>query len=332
MIAGLTGWQDGGMLPTLEEIRAARQAIAGIAIRTPLVRLAVQTGQDIYLKLENLQPIGSFKIRGAAALLTSVDPATLAKGVVTASAGNMGQGAAWMAARLGIGCTVIVPSTAPAAKVKAIEAYGATVRPVTPEQWWQAFQDRGLDGLDGVFVHAFDDPMVMAGNATIGLEIAEDLPDVATVIVPWGGGGLTCGIATALREAAPRARVYAAEVATAAPYAASMAAGAPATVANTPSFVDGIGGPAVFPDMFAYATQLDIGSRVATVDQVATAVRLLVQRARVVAEGAGATPVACALADAARNDSAPSPGPIVCVVSGGVIDLPILVELLSERV
>jgi len=331
VIAGVTGWQDGGMLPTLEQIRGARTAIAGIAIRTPLVRLAVETGQDIYLKLENLQPIGSFKIRGAAALLTSVDPAALAEGVLTASAGNMGQGAAWMAAQLGIGCTVLVPSTAPAAKVEAIEAYGATVRRVTPEQWWQAFQDRSFDGVRGLFVHAFDDPMVMAGNATIGLEIVEDLPDVATVIVPWGGGGLTCGIATALRETAPRARVYAAEVATAAPYAASLATGAPATVATTPSFVDGIGGPAVFPGMFAHATELGVGSRVATVDEVRTAVRLLVERAKVVAEGAGATPVACALADAARSGSTQSTGPVVCVVSGGMIDLPTLVKLLSDQ-
>lgn len=316
------------MLPTLEQIRAARTAIAGIAIRTPLVRLAVDTDRDIYLKLENLQPIGSFKIRGAASLLTSVDPAALADGVVTASAGNMGQGAAWMAARLGIGCTVIVPTTAPAAKVQAIEAHGATVRRVTQEQWWQAFQDRGLDGIHGLFVHAFDDPMVMAGNGTIGLEIAEDLPDVATVLVPWGGGGLSCGIATALREAAPQARVIAAEVSTAAPYAASLAAGAPATVVPTPSFVDGIGGPAVFADMFAHATELGIGSRVATVDEVGAAVRLLVERAKTVAEGAGATPVACALADAGRG-TAHSNGPVACVVSGGVIDLPKLVALLS---
>ncbi len=319
------------MLPTLDEIHAARTAIAGIAIRTPLVRLNVRTGQEIYLKLENLQPIGSFKIRGAAALLTSVDPAALSDGVVTASAGNMGQGAAWMAARLGIGCTVLVPSTAPDAKVTAIEAHGATVRRISPEQWWQAFQDRRLDGVPGLFVHAFDDPMVMAGNGTIGLEIAEDLPDVATVLVPWGGGGLTCGIATALREAAPRARVYATEVAGAAPFAASLAAGAPATVASTPSFVDGIGGPAVFPGMFAHATQLGVGSRVATVDDVAAAVRLLVERAKVVAEGAGATPVACALADhGGPAGPARFEGPIACVVSGGMIGLSTLVKLLSD--
>jgi threonine dehydratase len=317
------------MLPTFEQIDAARKAIAGIAIRTPLVRLQVDGGLDIYLKLENLQPIGSFKIRGAAALLASVDPAVLADGVVTASAGNMGQGAAWMAARLGIRCTVLVPSTAPAAKVAAIEAHGATVRRVTPQQWWQAFQDRGMEGVPGLFVHAFDDPMVMAGNATIGLEIAEDLPEVASVVVPWGGGGLTCGIATALREAAPRARVFAAEVATAAPYAASMAAGVPTTVDNTPSFVDGIGGPAVFPGMFAHATQLGVGSLVAAVDRVAAAVRLLVERARVVAEGAGATPLACALTAAADGRYPAGAGPVVCVVSGGMIDLPTLVELLG---
>jgi threonine dehydratase len=319
------------MLPTIEQIHAARKAITGIAVRTPLVRLNVPTRPDIYLKLENLQPIGSFKIRGAAALLTSVEPAALADGVLTASAGNMGQGAAWMAARLGVGCTVLVPSTAPAAKVRAIEGYGATVRRVTPQQWWQAFSDRAFEGVPGLFVHAFDDPLVMAGNATIGLEIAEDLPEVATVLVPWGGGGLSCGIATALREAAPRARVYAAEVATAAPYAASLAAGEPTTVANTPSFVDGIGGPTVFVGVFAHAQELGIGSRVAPLDEVAAAVRLLVERAKVVAEGAGATPVACALADAASaGEPARSAGPVVCVVSGGVIDVPTLVDVLSH--
>jgi len=169
---------------------------------------------------------------------------------------------------------------------------------------------------------------VMAGNGTIGLEIAEDLPDVATVLVPWGGGGLACGIATALREAAPQARILAAEVSTAAPYAASLAAGAPATVIPAPSFVDGIGGPTVFADMFAHATELGIGSRVASVDEVGAAVRLLVERAKTVAEGAGATPVACALADRGNGTAHPK-GPVVCVVSGGVIDLPKLVALLS---
>jgi threonine dehydratase len=315
------------MLPTPEQMSAARTAIAGIAIRTPLIRLSGQRDPEIYLKLENLQPIGSFKIRGAAALLGTADPADLAGGVVTASAGNMGQGAAWMAARLGVTCTVIVPSTAPQAKVDAIEAHGATVIRVSPQQWWQAFSDRGMDGVSGLFVHAFDDPMVMAGNATIGLEIAEDLPDVASVLVPWGGGGLTCGIASALRTAAPRASVIATEVSTAAPFAASHAAGVPTTVEHQHSFVDGIGGPAVFDGMFAHATELGVGSRVATVDDVADAVRLLVRRAKVVAEGAGATPVACALSDAARGDLT---GPVVCVVSGGMIDLAKLVSLLGD--
>ncbi len=315
------------MLPTLAEIEKAREAIAGVAIRTPLLRL--NTGDDgarIYLKLESLQPTGSFKLRGAASVLAGATAQDVAAGVVTASAGNMGLGAAWFARRLGVPCTVVVPPTAPATKIDAMEAFGARVIPVSAQDWWKAFEERRFDGVPGVFIHAFDDIAVMAGNGTIGLEIAEDLPEVTAVVVPWGGGGLSCGIATALRSVAPACQVYAAEVATAAPLAASLALGAPATVDFQPSFVDGIGSRTVLPSMLDRAIELGIRSLVAPVDEVAAAVRLLIERNHVVAEGAGATSVACAKSGGAGT------GPddtIVCVVSGGMIGLDTIAKLIA---
>src|SRR5215475_1626696 len=252
-------------LPSATDIAHAREAVAGVAIRTPLVRLNVTDGPQVYLKLENLQPIGSFKLRGAAAVLANAKPDDVAAGLVTASAGNMGQAAAWYAQRLGVPCTVVVPPTAPAAKVTAMEALGARVLPVTAEAWWDAFVQRRVDGVDGVFIHAFDDVAVMAGNGTIGLEIAEDLPSATHVLVPWGGGGLSCGIACGLASSGSRARVHACEVATAAPLAASLAAGEPATVDMQPSFVDGIGSRTVLPSMYERATTLGITSLVAPV-------------------------------------------------------------------
>jgi threonine dehydratase len=313
-------------MPTADDIARAREAVAGVALRTPLVRLG--TGAQIYLKLENLQPIGSFKLRGAAAVLANAKPDDVAAGVVTASAGNMGQGAAWFARRLGVPCTVVVPPTAPAAKIAAMEALGARVLPVSAEAWWDAFVERRVDGVDGVFIHAFDDPAVMAGNATIGVEIAEDLPGVTHVLVPWGGGGLSCGIAAGLASTGSRARVYACEAATAAPLAASLAAGAPATIEMQPSFVDGIGSRTVLPSMFHRATRLGIGSLVAPVNDIVAALRLMLERNRVLAEGAGATPLACALAGLA-SDTFTADDVIVCIVSGGVIGLDTVMELLA---
>jgi threonine dehydratase len=316
------------LLPTPAQISAARAALDGVAIRTPLVRLpgTPVSGPTIYLKLENLQPTGSFKLRGAAAVLGSASKESVATGIVTASAGNMGQGAAWFASKLGVPCTVIVPPTAPAAKVTAMEAYGATVLRVSADQWWQAFVDRRFDGVDGVFIHAFDDPVVMAGNATIALEVIEDLPAVTTVVAPWGGGGLTCGLATAL----PGRRVFAAEVATAAPLAAALAAGKPVEVDFEPSFVDGIGSRTVLESMFDRATALGIQALVAPVASVADAVRLLMERVHVVAEGAGATPVAAALSAAAEGvDGFGADDVVVCVVSGGCIGLETVAALLT---
>lgn len=311
-------------LPTLADIQAARAAIigapgSGSAIRTPLVRLDATRprgdGPEIYLKLENLQPIGSFKIRGAAAVMAATDPAELARGVVTASAGNMAQGVAWLARERGIPCTVIAPESAPKVKTDAVERMGGRVIRVTFSEWWRAFEEHAFPGVEGVFVHAFDDLRVMAGNGTIAIEILEDLPDADAIVTPWGGGGLTCGVAAAAHALRPECRVYAAEVAGAAPLAAALGAGRPVEIDYQPSFVDGIGSPTVFPQMFERARSMVAGSLVADVGAVADALLLMAERNHVIAEGAGACPVACALSGAAGA------GKVVCVVSGGSIHL-----------
>ena len=326
------------VLPSLTDINEARRMIANSAIRTPLVRLNVAGAPaEIYLKLENLQPIGSFKIRGAANAMGHLSSEMLARGVLTASAGNMAQGVAWRARELGIPCTVIAPETAPDTKVRAIERLGGRVIKVSFEDWWRAFEERAFPGIDATFIHAFDDLNVMAGNGTIALEIVEDLPEFDAVVIPWGGGGLTCGIASALRalnvkgtkhsnaSLTARCKIYAAEVATAAPLAASLAAGSPQSVAYQPSFVDGIGARLVFPQMLDRAKELIDGSLVASLDEVASALRLLAERNHIIAEGAGACPVACALSGQAGH------GKIVCIISGGNIDPGTLCKVLTAK-
>jgi threonine dehydratase len=315
------------MLPTLADIQQARVRLSGIARRTPLVRLDVPAAPaEIWLKLENLQPIGSFKIRGAANAIAGIPPSQLARGVLAASAGNMAQGVAWCARERGIPCTVIAPDTAPDAKISAIERLGGRVISVPFERWWQTFQDRSYPGVDGTFIHAFDDPLVMAGNGTIGLEILEDLPDVEAVVIPWGGGGLASGIGAAIRALAPGCRVFAAEAATGAPLAAALAGGEPRAVDYRPSFVDGIGSRSVFPQMLERARAVVDGALVSTLEEVAAALRLVAERARVIAEGAGACGVAAALAGRAGS------GKVVCVVSGGNIDVSRLCVALAGNV
>jgi threonine dehydratase len=300
--------------------------IAGATIRTPLVRLNVDdTPAEIYLKLENLQPIGSFKIRGAANAMGHLTPAMLSRGVLTASAGNMAQGVAWRARELGIPCTVVAPATAPDTKVRAVERLGGRVIKVSFEEWWRAFEERAFPGVDATFIHAFDDLNVMAGNGTIAMEIVEDLPEFDAVVIPWGGGGLTCGIAAALRALNSKCKIYAAEVATAAPLTPSLAAGSPQTVAYQPSFVDGIGARLVFPQMLDRAKDLIDGSLIADLDSISSALRLLAERNHIIAEGAGACPVACALSGQAGSRK------IVCIVSGGNIDLTTLCAILRAE-
>jgi threonine dehydratase len=320
------------MIP-LELIYAARRRIEAHVLRAPLVRLtAAGVDREIYLKLECLQPVGSFKLRGAASALTAQDPARLAQGVWTASAGNMGYALAWFAGRHGIPCAVVIPQDAPAAKIQAILDQGAQVHPV-PFDVYQGIQSRrSLAGseldyiLDAMtLIHPFADDLVMAGNGVIGLEILEDLPDVDTVLVPFGGGGLSCGVASAMLALRPQVRVYACEVETAAPLAASLAAGRPVQVRYTPSFVSGMGAPFVFAEMWPRASRLLAGSLVVSLEQVGGAIRALASGNHVVAEGAGAVSVAVALAGMAGQ------GKIVCIVSGGNIDLPVLGRILKQE-
>jgi len=307
----------------LAAIEAARDRLRGIVVRTPLVRLNVDDAPaEIYLKLENLQPIGSFKLRGAANAMGIATSEQLSRGVYTASAGNMAQGVAWSARRLGIACSVIVPDHAPATKLAAIERLGGRIVKVPFDEWWQVLLTHEYAGMEGLFIHPVSDPAVMAGNGTIGLEILDDLPDVDAVLVPYGGGGLACGIASALRAVAPHVPVYACEVETAAPLAPALAAGSPQQVPYTPTFVDGIGGKSVLAEMWPLAQALLRGALVVSLEAIVAAVRLLAERNRVIAEGAGAASVAAALGGNAGG------GKIVCVVSGGNIDAARLASIL----
>lgn len=313
---------------SLEDIRAARERIADSIVRTPLVRLNVDEN-DIYLKLENLQPIGSFKLRGAGNAIAMAKPDALAKGVYTASAGNMAQGVAWHARRIGIKCTVVVPDHAPSTKLEAITRLGATYIKVPFDEWWQVLVTRQFAGLDGFFVHSVSDAAVIAGNGTIGLEIIEDLPDVDTVLVPYGGGGLSSGIATAVKALKPDTKVFACEVETSAAFAAALAAGEPTKIEYRASFVDGIGSGSVLVEMWPMVSALLDGSVVMSLSDVAEAVRILATRNRIIAEGAGATPVAAALAERKKGAMR---GKIVCVVSGGNIDLEKLAMIFGREV
>jgi threonine dehydratase len=310
----------------LEEITAARERIAGAVLRTPLVRLqAPESPAEIYLKLENLQPIGSFKLRGALNAVKLIPPNELADGVVTASAGNMGQGLAWAARELAVPCTVVVPDHAPETKLAAIERLGGKVVKVPYERWWDAIATSTTPDASGRFVHPAEDDDVMAGNGTIGLEILEDLPKPDAVLVPFGGGGLSVGIASAVRGLTPDVPVYAVEPETMAAFSASLAAGEPTEGPATPSFVDGSGAPKLLPKMWPLAREALAGSFPVPIDDAAAAVRLLVNRARVVAEGAGALALAAALAGRVGT------GKIVCIVSGGNIDEAKLAAILAGK-
>ena len=308
----------------LAEIEAARHRIAGAAVRTPLVRLRIDDAPaDIYLKLENLQPINSFKIRGATNAIKAAPEEAWARGLVTASAGNMAQGVAWAARELGVPATIVVPEHAPEAKLTAITRLGGRVRKVPYDDWWNIIVTSRVDGVDGLFVHPVQDPGVMAGNGTIGLEILEDLPDPDAVVIPYGGGGLTVGIASALRSLRPRTRIITAEPATAAALAAALPAGRPVDVDYTPSFVDGSGSPRVLDSMWPLVAPLVDEALAIPVDEVAAALRTLAGRVRVIAEGAGALAAAAALSGRAGS------GKVVCVVSGGNINLSTVAEILA---
>ncbi|HEX9099549.1 MAG TPA: pyridoxal-phosphate dependent enzyme [Candidatus Dormibacteraeota bacterium] len=305
----------------------ARKRIAGVLPRTPLIRLEDGGTGELYLKLENLQPVRSFKVRGSANAIAMLDAGALQAGVYTSSAGNMAQGLAWNARRLGIRCTAIVPDGAPHVKLEAIQRLGAETISLPFDEWWNVMATHRYAPLEPAhFIHPSSDVDVMAGNGTVGLEILEDLPDVNTVLVPFGGGGLSCGIATAVRTLRPEVRVYGCEVDTAAPLAAALTAGGPVPCPRSASFVDGIGGPSLLPEMWPPASRLLAGSLVVSLPEVAAAIRHLVQHAAIVAEGAGAAPVAAALKGLA------GPGRYVAVVSGGNIDPEVLATILSGLV
>jgi threonine dehydratase len=304
-------------LVSLDEIRRARERLGDDVLHTPVVRF----DERIWLKLENLQPIGSFKLRGALSAVRAAAPSELAAGVVTASAGNMAQGVAWAAREAGVRATIIAPDAAPRAKLDAIERLGGEIISVSHEVWWQTMVERHYEGVDGLFVHPVEDEAVMAGNGTIGLELCEDLAEFDEVVIPWGGGGLTTGIASAVKALRPGVRIVTAEPETAAPLAASLRAGEPTGIDFTPSFVDGAGGRALLPTMWEHARGLVDEAVAVPLDDVAEAIRLLASRARVVAEGAGAL----ALAAAQRRE-----GRIVCIVSGGNIDAAVLARILGS--
>lgn len=312
---------------SLKSIRDAAKRIAGIAYHTPLVPFnMLDAPAEIHLKLENLQPVGSFKVRGAANAMLLATPEELANGVCTASAGNMAQGVAWNARRMGITCTVVVPDHAPENKLEAIRRLGGAIIKVPFEEWWQALLTHKVNGTTGLFIHPVSDKNVMAGNGTIGLEILDDLSDVDTVLIPFGGGGLSCGIASAIKALSPTTKVFACEVDTAAPLSAALAAGAPCPIQYTPSFVDGIGGKGVLEEMWPMASTLLDGSIVVSLEEIAAAIRLLAERNRVIAEGAGAAPVAAAL-------SGKAPGAkIACVISGGNINIDKLAAIFNGQI
>lgn len=309
----------------LDEIIAARARIAKFIVRTPLIRLELGHGApDIRLKLENLQPINAFKLRGAANAVAMLPEEERARGVWTISAGNAGQGVAFAARRAGVPCTVVVIDTAPAAKVDRMRSLGARLVMASFDACWKAMGERSFPGVEGAFVHPFDDHNFIAGNATIGLEILEDAPDAVAVVAAVGGGGLIIGIASAIRALRPEIKIWGAEPETAAPAARSFAS---ASAQSFPewreSFVDGAGGKAVFPRMWERMKGLVDGSIVVSLDETRSAMRIIAEKARIIAEGAGALPVAAALSGKAGS------GPIVAVISGGNIDLKKFAELIA---
>ncbi len=302
----------------------ARRHVYEAAVRTPLVRLNYDGPAETYLKLENLQPIGAFKIRGAYNAVRLLPEDQRRRGVWTVSAGNAAQGVALAARKAGVPSKVLVINTAPAAKLDAIRRLGAEIVQATYDQCWQALADRAHPAMNGTFVHPFEDDAFIAGNATAGLEILEDLPDVDAIVAGFGGGGLSCGIASAVKESGFRAKVYAAEPETASPLAYSLSVGSPQKFPDwQASFVDGCGGKSVFPRMWAIAHHLLAGSIVSTLEEIRQAMRIVAERNHLIAEGAGACAVAAGLSGKCGS------GKVVCVVSGGNIDLSVFSKLVS---
>jgi threonine dehydratase len=310
---------------TLAEIQAARAQIAKTIVRTPLVRLDLgRDSPQILLKLENLQPTNSYKLRGAVNAVAMLSDSDRSRGVWTISAGNAGQGIAYAARQAGVPCTVVAIETAPKAKIERMRALGARLIPVSYETAWKALGDREFPGANGTFVHPFDDQNFIAGHATMGLEIFEDAPDTVAVIAAIGGGGLITGVGSALKALNPRIKVWGAEPETAAPMALSISKSSPQVFKDwKASFVDGAGGKSVFPRMWERMQPLLDGCIVVTLDETRKAMRLMADKARIIAEGAGALPLAAALTGKAGQ------GPIVAIVSGGNVDMAKFFDLIS---
>ncbi|MEO7053620.1 MAG: pyridoxal-phosphate dependent enzyme [Rhizomicrobium sp.] len=312
--------------PTEADVATARANIAGFARRTPLWRLDIDVPDtNIYLKLENLQPLGSFKIRAAVNAIKSKDPAALRGGVVGASAGNFGQGLAMVARQMGIPVTIVAPDGAAKTKTDALQAMGAKVIRIPFEQWWQVLLERRFGGEDGVFFHPVAEQAVLAGNATIGAEILEDLTEIDTVVVPFGGGGLISGIGAAMRRAKPGIRMLAVESEAAQPVAAALAAGRPTKVTHTPSFVDGMGSSILLDEMWPLIRDVVDRAVCVSLGEIADAIRLLATKHHVITEGAGAASLAAALSGRAGK------GNIVCIISGGNIDAARLAAILTGQ-
>jgi threonine dehydratase len=310
------------------DVRAARARIADTAVRTPLVRLELGPGQpDIRLKLENLQPINAYKLRGAANAVALLSEEERKRGVWTISAGNAGQGIAYAARKAQVPCSVVAIETAPQAKMDRMRALGANIVPVPFAVAWKALQDHAFPGMEGTFVHPFDDYNFIAGHGTMAFEILEDCPDVAAVIASIGGGGLVVALGSVMKAVKPDVLVYGVEPETAAPMSVSLEKGAPQTFAAwKPSFIDGAGGQSVFPRMWERMKPVLDGSLVVTLEETKRAMKMMAEKSRVIAEGAGAMPLAAALSGKAGLSKK---GPVVCVVSGGNIDLKKFFELVS---
>jgi threonine dehydratase len=312
----------------LAEIREARERIAGTIVRTPLVRLDLGPRYpDIRLKLENLQPINAYKLRGAANAVAMLSDSERQRGVWTISAGNAGQGVAYAARKVGVPCTVVVIETAPASKIERMKALGARLVPVSYDVAWKALEERSFPGVEGTFVHPFDDHNFIAGHATMGLEILEDAPDTAAVIASIGGGGLIVGVGSAIKALKRETRIWGAEPETAAPAALSFAQGSPQVFKEwKASFVDGAGGQSVFPRMWQRMQPVVDGCIVVSLEEAKNAMRLMAEKARVISEGAGALPLAAGLTGKAGQ------GPIVAIVSGGNIDLKKFADIIGSAV
>src|SRR5215468_6685222 len=309
----------------LTEIRAAREKIAKTIVRTPLIRLELGPEfPDIRLKLENLQPINAYKLRGAANAVSALSEDDRKRGVWTISAGNAGQGVAYAARAAGVPCTVVVVETAPKSKLERMKALGATLIPVPYEIAWKALDERSFPGVDGTFIHPFDDDNFIAGHGTMGLEILEDAPDTAAVIASIGGGGLITGVGSAIKALKPETKIFGVEPETAAPSALSFKMGSPQVFKEwKASFVDGAGGQSTFPRMWERMKPVVDDYFVVSLDETKKAMRFMAEKARVISEGAGALPLAAALSGKAGK------GPIVAIVSGGNIDLNKFCELIA---